>query len=94
MVDQIKLNLRQQKQQRMQRRREVVDSFRPLTFAADTIDLAVQQVSIFPERDCIIISLRTFTGTATMTVPYKLAHELGDGLCWLVQHEQQALAAR
>ncbi len=88
-METIRLSMRQRKQQIQRRRQQdVIDSFRPLTFQADRPDFDVSIVHVFPERDGIVLSLRTGCGTINVVLPPKLAHELGDGLVWLAQREQ------
>jgi hypothetical protein len=79
------VSLRQRKQSRrhIHRRDGVIDSFRPLTFAAAASDLDVQHVHVFPERGSIVLSLVTARGTATFSMPITLARKLGEGLSWL-----------
>jgi hypothetical protein len=81
------LNYRRRKspRQHISRRNGIIDSFRPLTFdAAGNLDLDVEHVMLFPDGDTIVLSVVTGRGTATFCMPPLLAHEVGDGLMWLV----------
>jgi hypothetical protein len=84
------VNLQQRKSPRrhIPKRDGVIDSFRPLTFqAAGSLDLDVEHVHLFPERNTIVLCLVTGTGTATFVMPVSLAAEVGEGLRWLAAQE-------
>jgi hypothetical protein len=63
-----------------------------LTFQAADVDLDVETVHVFPERDSIVCCFVTGRGRATVVMPMRLAGELGDGLTWLVAREVRARA--
>jgi hypothetical protein len=88
-MERVTLNLKARKQPRRHvgRRQGVIDSFRPLTFQAAALDLDVECVHVFPEKDGIVCSFVTGRGSATLVMPLRLARELGDGLSWLVAQE-------
>jgi hypothetical protein len=89
----VNLSPRKHPRRHVPRREGMIDSFRPLTFAAATTDLDVQHVHVFPERDSIVLSLVTGRGTATFVMPIRLASELGEGLNWLATQESARATA-
>jgi hypothetical protein len=64
-MERVKLNVQQRKRQPLsvRRRQGVIDSLRPLSMHDATIDLDVQHVHLFPERDGIVICFVTALGS-------------------------------
>ncbi len=90
-MERVTVNLKPRKHPRrhIARREGRIDCFRPLSFQAAATDLEVETVHVFPERDKIVCSFVTSTGSATLVLPMRLARELGDGLTWLVVRESR-----
>jgi hypothetical protein len=77
----VNLQRRKSPRRHIPRRDGIIDSFRPLTFqAANDLDRDVEHIHVFPERNSIVLSLVTGTGTATFVMPVRLAREVGEGL--------------
>jgi hypothetical protein len=91
-MERVKLNVQQRKRQPLsvRRRQGVIDSLRPLSMHDATIDLDVQHVHLFPERDGIVICFVTALGSTNVVLTEHLAKQLGEGLSWLVQQQKAA----
>jgi hypothetical protein len=68
------------------RRDAAIDRMRPLTFSsAPSRDIDVEHVHVYPEDGAVVISLVTNAGTATFSMPTRLAREVAEGLGWLAR---------
>jgi hypothetical protein len=82
------INLRPHPRPVSSRSDRIIDTLRPLSYAAGNPDLDVLHVQVFPEGRRIVLSLLTSAGTATFMMPAVLAHEVGDGLKWLAAQQE------
>jgi hypothetical protein len=88
-MDRVKLNM-QRKRQPGIRRQGIIDSFRPLTLHDAAVDLDVQHIHLFPERDGFVLTFVTALGSTNVVMTEGLARQLADGLRGLVGDQQAA----